>query len=1222
MGKKLILVPGLLVLATILAWGTAWGGDISVGTGLHEYSDGNSGGGFNDITTTDPSLIEGTYTIEPTDSVTNGNTVTVTGTGTLDIEATGNYTDVGGTSFQSGSTLQNAGMYTNAGNTDFATGSIYVKNDPGSQVINQGVMSADTSMININGFLGDLRLTGTSSFTLTGAVGNLNNDEFINKTAAGAGTSVVILNTNNGTAYTKVDTVYTSGNLGAALEIHSDSAFSGSVDAYNITVGDGATAMTATFNGTVKTIGNTTNFQVANDGTAQFTGAGANLAQGRVIVDSGGELSFDSSARLSSSGTVSNSGTITFTNTGVYAGSGAITNLAGGVINYDTAMTGLATAFANTSLDATSILNITGSTTVSQNLILANAAATSEVYVKNGAIFNGIVNVHNASMTVEGATATVFNGAVTAADVTVAAGSAGTTFNNALNADLTANAATTFTSAATFSGHSITVGAAGTLSNFSNNIIISGGEKLTNTGTVTNAGTITNNGTYEGNGILNNNYYFINNGVFKNDTAGGNVITNNTNGVMWFNANSTYTTGGNDIINHGIIHGNTAMSGTSLRDLMADTDLQAGATFNIVATSNSTMTGNYGFAATTNTSIVNVNPGSSTITLADNTNINAGQAFLNLEKGKVVLSNNTSLTTTNTFTAKEDSHIDFVTAGTGYVSNINADSAVFNKSFVDVGNSNTLNINTTNGVSFNTGTHVRVAEGGTVVSDKAIVFGDDTKMEFTATPAGISQIIASTGNITVSANGRTEVLINGNREDILNEIFLWAQTGQVINDDKLYNPLYRFDIDTSLGGEGVVVAGFRSTIDSMADAFGGYQYISINKKNGGEYTDQILTTDWGKNNNDLRDYLQQAGQSSLGRDKAFAAYGQLYGEYAAYSYTALTTSNENFRDTLHNRLGLYRGPDVACVTCVEYVDPGCNTCGGEEIIAAAPVLVSGGGRGGNLWASGFGDWSRQKDTKYVHGYDYSAGGGMIGYDYVNDRFTIGVAGGYTNGSLKVNKMNTTIDSDILNVGVYGAFNHESGAYVMGHAAYGYGWNEYGVGMVLGGSKHGEYTNQSYAAGLEIGYRAEFAQGFHAIPSIGVDFNHVSQESWNETIHRSGNAPILANSFERQRYTSVELPVGMRLNKIIDMGDMTLIPEVRGAWIYQANDRRPSIHSGYLGSGSYTTMHTVDCGTTRGMIGGGVKAMFSSSFDVSLDYALNFKGGYRDHRFTGTLNLAF
>ena len=1200
---------------------------------------------------------DGVTTFTSDGSGLGGGSLMITGDGVVNNGA-------GSIHFGSGSSYSSTGAWTGGPN-----------GTSDSRINNQADIYINTGMASsVNDLLDDITQRGTGTIYVQGR-----SEDNINRVLDYQGSleygPTVVIETQDGDYYTRVDVGRSS------LQVNAETGFTGTVDAANYRI----MQKTSTFNNAVNAtdhsaIGTSDFFRVNNGAAAVFSGASADFQSGYIVNAAGGRVVFQNGATYSSAGRTENSGNMTFDAASSYAGTGVIRNLGGGTLDYSTQMTNFAGIMANTDLAAGSSLNLNDQASLSStNVVVGAAAAGSTVTITSGGNFGGL-NVRNASLYINGSSQTDFAGAVVGREIIINQ-SPGTTFNSGVAGYLVVNSTGTFAAGSSFNSNDILINGGGTLHNSSNNILISGGNKMDNHGsfnnnamfsiagavtnysgaqfsnasggTVANAGSFvnngvfTNNGTYQGPGSFVNNHQFYNSGTFRNDTASSHTIVNAAGGTMWFYNSTNYVGSGgvNLIANAGTVEASLAMSNASLQGLMRDLDMQAGSQFNLSSTQDVTLNGNYGFGASASGSKVNINPGGKTVTLGTGSVFDAGSADVNLENGALSLTHGSAVNTAADFTVGTKGALNF-TQGTGGTSLMTVRNAVFtNDSTLTVGEANTLEIRTAAGVlsfqgsssltvdnrgnlivngasSFAGGTSVVLGEDSVMRSTGNIAFADNTKMTITATSTGISKIISSGGNIDVSANGSTEVIFLGAREDIVNKHFLIADNGVVNNYDKLHNTLYDFQLDIIGSGQAMYVTGMRSVIDSMADTLGGYDKLSVNKYNGGNYTDQVLASDWGQKNSDLADYIQQAG--GLGFDDAYGAYSQLFGEYGAYAATPMMTATNYYRESVSRRMSRHQQAVTdECHVCHNVVleDP-CNACGGfgGSVETAAGTITN--QNYGGIWGGAFGDWNRLRNRDNISGYSYDAMGVALGYDYVTDRFAVGFAGTYSNGALKVKNQATKYNADIANVGVYGSYTHESNLYARGYAGFGYGWNDYDVNMIMGGKKEAKFKNQSYSAGLEIGYHAPLSNNFNFIPYAGVDFIHLEQEAWTETIHKHENVPILANRFDKQNYNSVDIPVGVRMNKVFDFQDVTFVPEVRASWVYQANDRRPRIDSGYAEAGGFATMHGVSTGTSRGVIGAGVRTVFANRFALAMDYDFEFRTGYREHNLTGTLSMDF
>ncbi|MDL2226399.1 autotransporter outer membrane beta-barrel domain-containing protein [Deltaproteobacteria bacterium OttesenSCG-928-M10] len=294
---------------------------------------------------------------------------------------------------------------------------------------------------------------------------------------------------------------------------------------------------------------------------------------------------------------------------------------------------------------------------------------------------------------------------------------------------------------------------------------------------------------------------------------------------------------------------------------------------------------------------------------------------------------------------------------------------------------------------------------------------------------------------------------------------------------------------------------------------------------------------------------------------------------------------------------------------------------------ASPLALSGGegyGEGfSRLWAGGFGGWNEQKSRENLPGYEYDSRGLALGYEYSRDNFNLGLAAAYSGGDLKINELGYKNEADVLNLALYGTWLHDSGFYLEGGLGYGHARNDYRVHSlsVPGGVKKGKYDSDAFSLNLELGYLAQLAGGFNLIPSLGLEYTHLSNDSWTEGVN---NAVLVANRFRSGSDSGLDIPVGLRLNKMFACGDDGgfIIPEIRVAYVYAADKSRPSITSGFAGTPGGMKMVGVDPGDNHWRIGAGLTGQVNDRVGLNLDYDLETKSGFKSHNLTATVGFSF
>ncbi|MCC8167117.1 MAG: autotransporter outer membrane beta-barrel domain-containing protein, partial [Planctomycetes bacterium] len=325
----------------------------------------------------------------------------------------------------------------------------------------------------------------------------------------------------------------------------------------------------------------------------------------------------------------------------------------------------------------------------------------------------------------------------------------------------------------------------------------------------------------------------------------------------------------------------------------------------------------------------------------------------------------------------------------------------------------------------------------------------------------------------------------------------------------------------------------------------------------------------------------------LGGRSAVSGLQQLYGAYAAYANQPLQVDSDRFRRLWQSRVRSFLDNRAFTDLLTEAAGVGLASASGLASVSgpASPVLscrsTIPAGRGA-VWASGFGSWADQKNRNSLAGYDYDSRGFALGYEYTRGDLLIGVAASYADGDLDVRDLRYKNDVDVLNLALYGVYAHRSGLYLQGGLGYGHAWNDYRVDLLAapGASKKGKYGSDLFSAGVELGYAASLPGNISLVPSLGLEYTHVRNESWSERL--SGTEAQTANRFDAGHDHGLSVPLGLRLGKLIRFGrdGGSIVPEIRAAVVYQANRTRPTIRSGFTATpADSATMIGVEPGRT-------------------------------------------
>lgn len=606
------------------------------------------------------------------------------------------------------------------------------------------------------------------------------------------------------------------------------------------------------------------------------------------------------------------------------------------------------------------------------------------------------------------------------------------------------------------------------------------------------------------------------------------------------------------------------------------------AELSINAYENTTLSGGVQLAAAANTNQMVRLSGwnGSTLTLDGDVDVKSARLFV--QTGRIVM-DTTSARTISAGYLNVGSDATLATSGGGAGLNIATSSNIEIRGALDVGANDTLSLTTTTHLSLRDTTAIKLTDQGNVVMTGV------TSFDYSGTPS-----------VTVSGS-------NWSAGDAMLTFAATANGGGQI-DEAYIAAHYNFGrTKWQIAGDAVVFNGRRLFADA-GDLFG--LDINENMQNGFAMLDTIEGSGV-PGEADIVDYFDTA-LTGLGspatRNASLIASGQGLGEYGALADVALDLAGDAFRAGLRRRMRDWLDDDFGFNTLAS--SPAGSGQAHASLACPAPAV--------SAWADLGGNWTRQRREDNLHGYKYNGYGVAAGLERRSDRLVYGVAGGYTRASVDVDRLRTKFHADVANVSLYAAYAHESGFFAQASAGFAHAWNDYDVNMVAASKKEGDFNSRSYSAGLDLGYafRTPFV---NAIPSVGVHYVHLRQDGWRESGGSAGSVGV----FRKERRNSVDIPVLLRLNRVIDLGCARLAPEVRAGWTYAAKKSNSAIGYGLQGAPGYGyRVRGVDPGRSRYTLGAGLKARWRDNVEASVVYDFEWRSKYRNHALNVGVGVSF
>lgn len=271
-----------------------------------------------------------------------------------------------------------------------------------------------------------------------------------------------------------------------------------------------------------------------------------------------------------------------------------------------------------------------------------------------------------------------------------------------------------------------------------------------------------------------------------------------------------------------------------------------------------------------------------------------------------------------------------------------------------------------------------------------------------------------------------------------------------------------------------------------------------------------------------------------------------------------------------------------------------------------------------MWASAYGGWTNQRNKGGKEGYNYDEEGFIFGYDMQHGDVTLGLAAALGSGELETKSKQTNTEVDTLQIGAYWSYDPVEGIFADLNVGAGYSWNRTNSSLLTGGNRNGKFHASSLFAGGNIGYTYTWDDLLRVTPTIGLHWTQVHQNSWSEK-----STPDTGYHFDKVDNNYFEIPLAVRVSKGYELTNGSIItPELRAAIIFEVGDSTPTVRVGEAGSSNTATLHGIDPGFGRGLIGGGVKANINACMDAFVDYNLEIRSGYRNSSLTTGVGFAF
>lgn len=276
-----------------------------------------------------------------------------------------------------------------------------------------------------------------------------------------------------------------------------------------------------------------------------------------------------------------------------------------------------------------------------------------------------------------------------------------------------------------------------------------------------------------------------------------------------------------------------------------------------------------------------------------------------------------------------------------------------------------------------------------------------------------------------------------------------------------------------------------------------------------------------------------------------------------------------------------------------------------------------------LWGDVRQYWSDQEGDgeRNLRGYSYSPTQVLLGLEHARENWKAGFAIQYSNGEVSSsdNDAVTEIQGGIF--GIYGEYILNNWYGQLG-AQFGLARNEattrYGS---WGDDTRASYNSTLWGANAEIGYRVYLGDPlvpWVLTPHAGIDAGSLRQNGFSE----NGDF-ALRRHFDGNTYEVVEVPVGLRVAKSVQIGDVTLTGHADAAYAFNTGNEKPATAGRFLNAPAESwELSGVEPGRDALRFDAGVSAAIGQGVTVELSYGLETREHYTTQGVSLALGIKF
>jgi outer membrane autotransporter protein len=278
----------------------------------------------------------------------------------------------------------------------------------------------------------------------------------------------------------------------------------------------------------------------------------------------------------------------------------------------------------------------------------------------------------------------------------------------------------------------------------------------------------------------------------------------------------------------------------------------------------------------------------------------------------------------------------------------------------------------------------------------------------------------------------------------------------------------------------------------------------------------------------------------------------------------------------------------------------------------------------NIWLQGFGSFGHLDGDGNALGGSFTISGVNGGFDYrLSPELLVGLAVGYSHDDATVGGPGANGKVDAFQFGGYGGYVNGPW-HLDGIFSYGYLKTDtkrfINVGPIHQ-EADGSYNGGVFSLSTEGGYVFKF-DWLTVEPTVGLNYAHLSQDSFNETGTASdgNNYGLSVNSVDMD---SLRSALGVRLAAQFGKKDgVQFIPALRAGWEHEFMDKTADVNARFVGGSGDFNVRGVELGADSGVLGAGLTVAFNKAIQGFVNYDANLNKRMSSQGVSGGLSYSW